>query len=68
MNAAGTNPVRLTNGHARARGPRGHATVRRSLSHDRDNLLNFEIYSMNANGSSPHRLTNNSVPDFAPNW
>jgi Tol biopolymer transport system component len=29
---------------------------------------NFEIYTMNADGSNPIRLTNNSVPDLSPVW
>jgi Tol biopolymer transport system component len=29
---------------------------------------NFEIYVMNADGSNPTRLTNNTIGDFYPNW
>jgi Tol biopolymer transport system component len=31
-------------------------------------ICNFEIYTMNADGSSPIRLTNNSVDDLSPVW
>src|SRR5688572_3044429 len=33
-----------------------------------DRLGNFEIYVMNADGSSPVNLTNNAAQDFFPNW
>jgi Tol biopolymer transport system component len=78
MNANGSSPTRLTNNSAAD----GYYPISTSLIHyglawspdgtqiafisNRDS--NVEVYRMNANGSSPTRLTNNTVPDTAPDW
>lgn len=69
MNANGANPVLLTTGPRASKGPSWSTDGSKIVfATNRDNLTNFEIYSMNANGSNPRRLTSNTVQDVAPNW
>ena len=77
MNADGTNPVKLTTNVVLGSGsvfsfdfnpqwsPDGTKIV---FSSNRDGIGNPEIYVMNADGSNPTRLTNNSAEDKVPSW
>jgi TolB protein len=38
------------------------------FSTNRDGVLNFEIYVMNADGSGQTRLTTNTAADVSPDW
>ncbi len=75
MNADGSNQTRLTNDAGfdldPAWSPDG---TKIAFTSSRDfppvgNIANgFEVYVMNANGSNPVRLTNNSTLDAGPSW
>jgi Tol biopolymer transport system component len=52
--------------HARAAFPGSNGKI--VFASNRDAFSNFEIYSMNADGSGVTRLTNNAASDFEPAW
>ena len=69
MNADGSSPVKLTNDPALASepgwSPDGAKIV---FSSNRTGLLNFQVYSMNADGTGQTRLTSNRAADASPQW
>ena len=67
MDPDGSNVKTLLGGPATYQSPAFSPNgARIAFSSDRDG--NFEIYSMNANGTGVLRLTNNSKWDFSPDW
>jgi len=76
MNADGSNQTRLTNNPAfdfdpawSPDGTRIAFTSTRDFPGITGNIANgFELYVMNADGTNPVRLTNNSTSDSGPSW
>jgi Tol biopolymer transport system component len=74
MNADGSNPVRLTNNSATDETPvfspdgKKIAFTSTRNGNTTSETNNKEIWVMDADGSNPVRLTNNSVEDSDPDW